>query len=175
MWPRWPLPPIQDPFYTAPPDFESFAPGTVLRIRTDASNIATVVNRSAAYNILYRTVDARYQPSWAVTTLLISHLRLTMNGSSPRLLTHQTQYNSPDVDSSPSYLLSTLYATAADPTPVDCVAEALSRGWYVSVPDFEGPLAALFAGPQAGYAVLGLCKMRNVGLLGWFTGMLLRC
>ncbi|KAJ2990610.1 hypothetical protein NUW58_g2860 [Xylaria curta] len=35
-----------------------------------------------------------------------------------------------------------------------CIEEALSRGWYVSVPDFEGPTAAFGAGPQAGHAVL---------------------
>lgn len=34
------------------------------------------------------------------------------------------------------------------------VRECLSRGWAVSVPDFEGPDAAFSAGPQAGHAVI---------------------
>ncbi|KAI0452779.1 lipase [Xylaria acuta] len=40
------------------------------------------------------------------------------------------------------------------PPYTDGIAEALSRGWYVNVPDFEGPSASLPAGPQEGYAVL---------------------
>ncbi|KAK6222908.1 hypothetical protein LQW54_000718 [Pestalotiopsis sp. IQ-011] len=148
------LPPSEDPFYVPPSDFETFAPGAVLRIRSDPSNITTVVNCSAAYNILYRSTDAQYQPSWAVTTLLVPHPNLIPANSTARLLSYQIPYNSPDVDASPSNLLSTLYATAADPSPVDYVAEAVGRGWYVSVPDFEGPNAAFFTGPREGHAVL---------------------
>lgn len=149
-----PLPPSEDPFYTAPPGFESFSPGTVLRIRNDPSNITTVVNGAAAYNILYRSTDARYNPSWAVTTLLIPHSNLIATDSAPHLVSYQIAYNSPDVDASPSYLLSTLYKTAFTASPADDVAEALARGWYVNFPDFEGPLAAFCAGPQEGFAVL---------------------
>ncbi|KAF7517841.1 hypothetical protein G7054_g13682 [Neopestalotiopsis clavispora] len=149
-----PLPPSKDPFYVPPSGFETLAPGTVLRIRTDPSNITSVVNASTAYNILYRSTDAQYQPSWAVTTLLVPDTSLIPANSTSRLLSYQIPYNSADVDASPSHLLSTLYATAADPSPADYVAEALSRGWYVSVPDFEGPNAAFFTGPRQGHAVL---------------------
>jgi len=37
--------------------------------------------------------------------------------------------------------------------PTD-IAEALSRGWWVNVPDFEGPLASFGAGVQEGHATL---------------------
>ncbi|KAI1328537.1 LIP-domain-containing protein [Xylariaceae sp. FL0255] len=65
------LPPSRDPWYTAPTGYASAAPGTILRIRTDPSNITAVVSASAAYNILFATTDTKYQPSWAVTTLLV--------------------------------------------------------------------------------------------------------
>lgn len=147
-------PPSRDPFYVPPSNFETFEPGTVLRIRSDPSNITAVVNCSASYNILYRSTDAQYQPSWAVTTLLVPDANLILTNSTSRLLSYQIPYNSPDVDASPSHLLSTLYATVADPSPADYIAEALGRGWYVSVPDFEGPNAAFFTGPREGHAVL---------------------
>ncbi|KAF2963827.1 hypothetical protein GQX73_g9736 [Xylaria multiplex] len=60
------------------------------------------------------------------------------------------------VDATPSYFLSTNFGlTGLGVTPLTTyIAEALSRGWYVTVPDFEGPTASFGAGPQAGHAVL---------------------
>ncbi|KAI1756511.1 LIP-domain-containing protein [Xylaria castorea] len=157
------IPPSRDPWYTAPSGFESAAPGTILRIRPDPSNITTVVSAAAAYNILFRTTDTRYRPSWAVTTLLLpkSSVGTKKNGTKASdgkvaLLSYQIPYNTADVDASPSYLLSTVLAEKfiGNPPYTDSIAEALSRGWYVNVPDFEGPLASFAAGPQEGYAVL---------------------
>lgn len=34
------------------------------------------------------------------------------------------------------------------------VERGLGQGWFVNVPDFEGPLAAFIAGPQEGHATL---------------------
>ena len=98
-----PLPPSQDPFYTAPKGFEKTAPGTILRIRHAPGNITTVVaNSSAAYNIVYRTTDSNYKPSFAVTTLFVPFKNLTSNSKSS-LLSIQIPYNSLWVDTSPSY------------------------------------------------------------------------
>jgi hypothetical protein len=67
-----PIPPSQDPFYTAPDDFKSAAPGTILRVRSAPGDLASKISScSAAYNILYRTTDSLYEPSWAVTTLFV--------------------------------------------------------------------------------------------------------
>ena len=65
------LPPSQDPFYTAPPGYQSSPPGAVLRVRLAPGLTSVIGNTSAAYNILYRTTDSNYQPSWAVTTLYV--------------------------------------------------------------------------------------------------------
>lgn len=144
-----PLPPSQDPFYTAPPRFEKSAPGTILRIRPVPSNLnltQSIPNCSAAYHILHRTTDTRYRPSWAITTLL---LPTSYNpASSTPLLSYQIPYNSPSLDASPSYDF------AAMAVPGGPVAESLARGWIVLVPDFEGPLASFGAGVQAGHATL---------------------
>ena len=149
-----PLPPSQDPFYTAPPAYELAAPGTILRIRTAPGNLTSVVaNSSSAYNILYRTTDSRYKPSWAVTTLFLplsasntTNGALNGTGSGNALLSYQFPYDSPDLDASPSYALYT--------NPYIELELALGRGWSVSVPDYEGPLAAFGAGVQSGHATL---------------------
>ncbi|KAJ3575835.1 hypothetical protein NPX13_g3902 [Xylaria arbuscula] len=158
------VPPSQDPWYTAPSDFESAAPGTILRIRSDPGNLTAVTGAAAAYNILFRSTDTRYRASWAVTTLVVPKNPLESRNATANetadgkaaLLSYQIPYNSASVDGSPSYLLATnLGLSGPGITPLtDCVADALNRGWYVSVPDFEGPDAAFGAGPQAGHAVL---------------------
>ncbi|KAL1962662.1 hypothetical protein VTN77DRAFT_9296 [Rasamsonia byssochlamydoides] len=152
-----PLPPSKDPWYTAPPDYESARPGTVLRIRPAPGNLTSVLaNTSAVYNILYRTTDSHYKPSWAVTTLLIpsSQSHTTANTSkradqSKDLLSYAIPYDAADVDASPSYAFYSLYeGTFGD------LSAALSQGWYVNVPDYEGPLASFTAGVQSGHATI---------------------
>ena len=141
-----PLPPSQDPFYTAPAGYESTAPGTILRIRTAPGNLTAVTgNCSASHNIVYRTTNSRYEPAWAVTTLFTPSSN-AKNGSA--LLSYQIAYDSADVDASPSYTLYNDTGNSFD------ISTALSKGWYVNVPDFEGPLASFTLGVQAGHATL---------------------
>lgn len=59
-----PVPPSQDPFYTAPPGFEDSNPGDILRVRVAPGNLSSLVaNTSQAYNILFRTTDSKVQAS----------------------------------------------------------------------------------------------------------------
>jgi hypothetical protein len=128
-----PLPPSQDSFYTAPLGFERTPPGTILRLRPAPGNLTSIVaNCSAAYNILYRTTSSLYTPTYAMTTLYIP---LHPSNSTPApLLSYMFPYNSVDLDPSPSF---SIYSS-----PLPDIIPALSLGWYVSVPDYEGPLAA---------------------------------
>ncbi|KAI0503018.1 secretory lipase-domain-containing protein [Xylaria bambusicola] len=159
------IPPSQDPWYTAPADFESASPGTILRIRPDPSNITAIVDAAAAYNILFRSTDTRYRPSWAVTTFIVPKNPLEdrdvarefgADDGRAALLSFQIPYNAASVDGGPSYLLATNFGLGdLGITPMTSyIADAIGRGWYVTVPDFEGPTAAFGAGPQAGHAVL---------------------
>lgn len=56
-------------------------------------------------------------------------------------------YDTADPDACPSYLLQygELYGE---------MIELLSRGWFVSVPDYEGPLASYMSGKTSGHATL---------------------
>lgn len=103
-----PLPPSRDPFYTAPEGFDQTAPGTILRIRHAPGNATAIVaNSSAIYNIVYRTTDSDYKPSFAVTTLFVpsENVSSSTNSSQSSLLSIQIAYNSAWVDSSPSYAI----------------------------------------------------------------------
>lgn len=144
-----PIPPKQDPWYTAPAGFEVASPGAILRIRSAPGNLTSVVgNSSAAYNILYRTTDSRYKPTWAVTTLFVPKPASSSHAApgAGSLVSYQIPYDSNDLNASPSYQL-------YDSPPSD-IANALGRGWYVNVPDFEGPLASFTAGVLSGHATL---------------------
>ena len=148
-----PIQPSQDPWYSAPSEFESASPGTTLRIRPAPGNLTAIMggNCSSAFQILYRTTDAQGQPSWAVTTILlpVSEPSGAQNASS--LLSYQIYYDSANVDDSPSY---SLYYPQNVGFHLNDIQKALGSGWYVNVPDFEGPLASFTAGLQAGYATL---------------------
>ena len=168
-----PLPPSQDPWYSAPNGFESASPGSILRIRSAPGNLTTIFsNSSAAYNILYRTTNAHYQPFWAVTTLFVPK-----QTKGTELLSYQIPYNTADVNGSPSYVL---YGPASEPINSD-IQTALGLGWYVNVPDHEGPLASFLEGVQEGHAVLdsvraalqtdcGLAKDARYAMWGYSGG-----
>lgn len=172
-----PLPPSKDPFYTAPKGFEDASPGDVLRVRVAPGNLTSLVtNTSQAYHVLFRTTDSHYAASWAVTTLFLP----LSNSSSDALLSYQIPYNSPNVNESPSWAYYAGQNSWNAAQYVD-VEWALGNGWYVNVPDFEGPLAAFIAGPQEGHATLdsiravkslslGLASDARIALWGYSGG-----
>ncbi|KAI1418313.1 LIP-domain-containing protein [Hypoxylon sp. FL1857] len=172
-----PIRPTKDPWYTAPSGFEAAAPGTILRLRAAPGNLTTdvVKNASAAYNILYRTTDSRYKPSWAVTTIFIPmHFYVSPSGKKA-LLSYQVAYDSAALDSSPSYGLYYDYDlnSIALPSTTELITECLNNGWVVSVPDYEGPSAAFGASIQAGHATLdsvrAVLNLANIYGLGNFS------
>ena len=129
----------------APDGYEFAPPGKILRIRAAPGNLTEVTgNCSAAYNILYRTTNSYFNPAWAVTTVFIPDTKFSSSHTS--LLSYQIPYSTADLDGSPSYAL---YAGGYPDIPV-----ALSQGWIVNVPDFEGPLASLSLSITEGLAVL---------------------
>ncbi|OAP63180.1 hypothetical protein AYL99_02407 [Fonsecaea erecta] len=146
-----PLLPTQDAFYTPPIGFESSVPGTILRLRAATGNLTSIYNASSSvYNILYRTTDAQYQPAWAVTTLFVPSNSSNSSGASG-LLSYQIPYNTADVDYSPSYVLGSGLATGLILSDIN---SALNHGWFVNVPDFEGPSASFGSGVSEGHATL---------------------
>lgn len=163
-----PIPPTADPFYTAPEDFQRAAPGAILRIRAAPGNLTALLGPdcAAAYHVLYRTRNSQYKPDWAVTTVFLpaNPTTTTLNSTTGAgtsnerttgeeqqlLLSYQVPYDSAFLDASPSYAL---YGADGAASRQD-IGEGLSRGWLVSVPDYEGPLASFTAGVQSGHATI---------------------
>ncbi|CAK7266433.1 hypothetical protein SEPCBS57363_002085 [Sporothrix epigloea] len=140
-----PIPPSQDPWYTAPYEFAHEAPGTILRVRPAPGNLSTIAgNCSAAYNILYRSTGSRYDPTWAVTTLFVP--KNMSRNSTGSLLSYQIPYDSVFIDSSPSYAMYGGVDTD--------IGNALGKGRFVNVPDFEGNNASFTAGVLSGHVTL---------------------
>ena len=140
------LPPSKDPWYTEPQGFESSPPGSVLRIRTAPGNLTdNVQGAKSAYNILFRTTDSHYRPTFAVTTLYVPS-----KANSKTLLSYQIPYDSADVDASPSYTLH----DASNVSGAEALSIILESGWYLNVPDYEGPLASFGAGVMSGHATI---------------------
>ncbi|KAL5589410.1 hypothetical protein FOVSG1_011277 [Fusarium oxysporum f. sp. vasinfectum] len=150
-----PLPPSEDPWYTAPEGYENKEPGTVLRLRPAPGNLTRITgNSSATYNILYRTTDSQYKPTWAVTTLFVPKLGANSTAATlfnqSALLSYQVPYDSADVDASPSYAV----YSADGVSSLELFNAALGLGVFLSVPDYEGPLASFTAGVISGHATL---------------------
>jgi len=140
-----PLPPSQDPWYTAPSSYELALPGTILRIRLAPGNLTTIIaNCSSTYNILYRTTNSDYAPAWAVTTLYIP----ASPSEYPALLSYQIGYDTDNVDLSPFYYV---YSPASNYTDIPT---ALGNDWFVSVPDYEGPNASFANGVLEAFSTL---------------------
>lgn len=141
-----PLPPSQDPWYSAPSNFASCAPGDILKSRKVDGLVSEVANSSEAWQFLYRTTDSHYQPSWAVTTFFTPK---TPADDGDKLLVYSIPYDSADLDASPSYALYSGGGFGGDGD----ISAALGRGWYVSTADYEGPNASFTAGVTSGHAV----------------------
>ncbi|TVY18285.1 Lipase A [Lachnellula arida] len=149
-----PIPPDLDPFYSAPANLNASSPGDILRYRPVPYPIAafttTIANLTAAFQIQYRTTDSTGDPEAAVTTLLIPH-----NAHPAKLLSYQMAEDSAYQSCAPSFALQTSPAqNASISIELAFIEAALNKGWYVVVPDFEGPKSAFLAGAQAGYATL---------------------
>ncbi|TVY52175.1 Lipase A [Lachnellula cervina] len=149
-----PTPPDLDPFYSAPAGLNASSPGDILRYRPVPYPIAafntTIVNIAAAFHIQYRTTDSTGNPEAAVTTLLIPS-----NADPAKLLSYQIAEDSAFQSCAPSFALQkTSAANVTASIELAFIEAALNKGWYVVVPDFEGPRSAFEAGAQAGYATL---------------------
>ena len=113
------LPPAADPFYVAPGNLASAAPGTVLRSRAVSVSLGVGVEaegksvplaavplsseRFMAYQLLYRTNSATGQPVANVTTVMVPEGAAPTGGR--KLVSLQDAEDSLDADCAPSYQL----------------------------------------------------------------------
>ncbi|KAM7194558.1 lipase 1 [Naviculisporaceae sp. PSN 640] len=148
--------PSWDPWYKAPEGWEAATPGTVLRVRQHAYNMTppAILNVRDTFQVLFRSTDSQKNASWGVTTVFVPKNPRCMENSNTTapnctqpILSYQLPYDTSCLDASPSFGLQF-------GEPYGEIAVALSRGWWVSVPDYEGPLASYGANIVAGYVTL---------------------
>ena len=140
------VPPAQDPFYTAPANIASYAPGQIVASRPVTLNLSTPNN---AWQIAYRTEDSHGNPEMTVTTLVVPRAPWAGTGTRPAVSFGSAE-DSTGSQCAPSYWMAVLHGGAYD---LD-LNTMLSKGWAVADPDYEGPKSAWMAGPQAGHATL---------------------
>ncbi|ORZ06046.1 secretory lipase-domain-containing protein [Absidia repens] len=150
-----PVPPSQDPFFQPPAGFENQAPGSVLRIQELPSLSLAIYTRyqnvKHAYQILYRTADGLGAPTATVTTILVPY-----NADNSKMVTYQAMQASTSWDCSTSFTLRKTHDLPALVAQVELLAldSLLERGWYLNLPDYQGPQSLFGIGAMGGHAIL---------------------
>ncbi|GAA5045596.1 lipase family protein [Nocardia callitridis] len=150
-----PLLPSKDPFLRPPKGFAAKSPGTILRSRTvEIALFGRVSQQVRAWQLLYRSADLHGAPEVAITTVL---LPLDADPAEDRpLLAFQSAMDAVAEHCSPSYALRKGAKALGTVTQLELllVANALRRGWAVSIADHEGIHGNFGAPREPGYRAL---------------------
>lgn len=155
-------PPSRDPWFEPPAGWQDAKPGDVLRLRAHAYPTLNIRKLADTFQMLYRTTDTNSNASWGTATVFIPDTHRTCSASNADACSHAVvgyavPSDSVDTDATPSYLLQMR-------EPYGEMRDMLARGWFVLVPDYEGPRASFCAGVQAGHAMLDAGRaIRQVG------------
>lgn len=143
-----------DPFYLAPADLGTLAPGEVVRTR----RIDTWMYADTdGWQLAFRSTNSTGNPILAVTTVL-----LPRGVAHPPLVSYQAIVNSLGTKCAPSRSLFNLELQESPGLYL-----ALERGWAVSVPDHLGPTGAYGAARLGGMITLdGVRAVQRVAELG---------
>jgi hypothetical protein len=181
-----PTPPDQDQFYAQRSTIASAAQGSILDSREVTLTGFSQGAYSAAYQLLYRTTDHAGRPIAAVNTIILP----STPASGPRkLLSYQTYEDSLTTNCAPSYTLRGGSSGGSYPfsgtqhAEQAWISRALSNGWTVVVPDYEGPLSEQAIGPLEAHTTLDSIRAAeqfgsaeldgvrtSVGLIGYSGG-----
>ncbi|CAH2354320.1 putative lipase 1 [[Candida] railenensis] len=162
--------PTDDPFYQAPSGYEDEAVGTVLRTRKlqDAFGLITFeLHVSEVHQVLVVSED-----TFKNKIVIMSTVFVPFNADPSKLVSYHMAEDTASPNCAPSYAMQLESSAASWITPqveLLLVNSALKEGYYVVVPDHEGPKATFVAGYSAGYAVLN--TVRGVLSTGNDTGI----
>lgn len=134
--------PSDDPFYTPPSGYQSYSPGEIIKSRAVPSTLDDLTNYTAAYQLMFRTTNSQGDAEAAITTVIVPN-----NAQDDKLISYQVAEDASWSGCAPSY---ELQVTDEDST----IQTLINSGWYVNIPDYEGPNSSFTAGIQAGHATL---------------------
>ncbi|CEH12814.1 Lipase, secreted [Ceraceosorus bombacis] len=161
---KYPQPSV-DPFYKVPDNIGTYANGAIIRERDITSDLALGVDSqlfSKVYQLLYRSQTGSNQPDATVTTVFKPK---NPKKGVPQIVAYAAFADSAAKDCASSYALirdsgSQQGAVLVSQAPY--INALLQKGYYVSVPDYQGSQAAFIVGPQEGRAHLdGLRALLN--------------
>ncbi|RNL78305.1 lipase family protein [Nocardioides marmorisolisilvae] len=175
--------PEDDPFYAVPANIASYADGAVIASRRITAIAYLLPIPADAWQILYKTNDSHGVPTATVTTLMVPRTAWKGAGTRP-LVSYQTAEDGVAGKCAPSYglrggLIGTRNASDAES---GLMLSALSNGWAVAAPDYEGPDSQFLAGKMEGQAILdglraalafspaGLSPSTKLGIWGYSGG-----
>lgn len=147
--------PDNDPFYVQPANVSDYAPGEIIRWRVAPAPLRALVYRENVKNhwqFLLRSTNNHGEATAVVTTIIEPY------DSDPlKLLSYQYAQDSVALKCAISYNI--LYgANILDGLEIQLetylLSTALSRGWFVVAPDYEGLTSSWIAGPNSGHSTL---------------------
>lgn len=147
--------PDTDPFYVAPANVSDYAPGEIIRWRVAPAPLRALVYRENVKNhwqFMLRSTNTHGEATAIVTTIVEPY-----NSDPLKLVSYQYAQDSVALKCAPSY--SILYgANILDGLEIQfetyLMSTALSRGWFVVAPDYEGLLGSFTSGPNSGHSTL---------------------
>ncbi|KAI5966078.1 hypothetical protein CANMA_003324 [Candida margitis] len=149
-----PTKPSDDDFYTPPQGYEDQEVGTILKRRNTPSPLTSVVNQASVQNswqLLVRSEDSFGNPNAIATTII-----QPFNASNDKVVSYQSFQDSGKLDCAISFAIQ--YGSGFDnllgQAEMFFISAFLTQGYYVVVPDHEGPKSTFTAGRQSGKATL---------------------
>ncbi|KAI5950371.1 hypothetical protein KGF57_004334 [Candida theae] len=165
-----PPPPSKDDFYTPPAGYESKPNGAILKHRNAPAKLTAVfggsVNVQNFWQILVKSEDIHGNPQ-AVAAAIIE----PYNASRDKVVSYQTFEDASNIDCAPTYsmLQGANVRTILTSEEVFWFTPLLDQGYYVVIPDYEGPQALFTVGWQAAKGVLD--SVRGALNSGSFSGI----
>lgn len=144
--------PEDDPFYAVPAGIGSLGNGAVLKSRDIQASTYGLPLPAHAWQVQYKSLDSMSRPTADVATILLPNAAWTGAGPRP-LVSYQTAEDGVAGKCSPSYSLRA-GTNSENEAETQLIAMALSRGFAVVAPDYEGPNSAFLGAPGQAHGVL---------------------
>lgn len=164
-----PLPVSKDPFYQQPSDIHKYQLGDIIKVRNAPAPIQVMyvdLNVKNIWQFGIRSEDHFGRPQAVFSTVVEPH-----NADPSKIFSHQLGQDSALPGCSPSYNLLQGETDGAFYTKNEAIVMewALKKGWYINIPNHEGPDGAFCVGPQGGRILLD--SIRAILASGETTGV----
>ena len=149
-----PKKPLVDGFYRIPHNILDYEEGDIVKWRDAPQLIRSLffpINVENAWQYMVRSTNSQGEATGIVGTVLKPY-----NADSSKAVVYSYAEDSASPDCAPSYsiLFGASINTIALQVESTFMNVLLTKGWYVIIPDYEGPNAAFTAGRLAGMATL---------------------